>query len=207
MRDSHESGWSGQTGRGFRVKVNLPTFKDKKAKDTVTYHSWHWDVSVFCCSGWDDWHLLPYVFRSLQGFLGDLARSLGKDATMGDVLQLLDEHYSIVMTFNTLSKELYSLKQGRGENMAEFRVHLSQQAQILQTDYPSRIQQEHVKEVKWDHFYEGLSPKYWQMMAHKVNGENPVTYLKLLLAAWKLERWVEARNPLLLKTTTTRVWM
>ena len=40
------------------------------------------------------------------------------------------------------------------------------------------------------------------MLAHKVNGENPVTYSKLLLATWKLERWAEAIDPLLLKTTT-----
>ena len=51
------------------VKVNFSTFKDEKAKDTVTYHSWHWDMSVFHPSGWDDQQLLPYVFRSLQGFL------------------------------------------------------------------------------------------------------------------------------------------
>ena len=71
-------------------------------------------------------------------------------------------------------------------------------------EYPSRIQQDHVGEVKWDHFYEGHSPKYWQMSAHNVHGENPVTYCKLLLAAWKLERWVKARDPLLPKSTTTR---
>ena len=52
-------------------------------------------------------------------------RSLGEDATLGDVLQMLDEHYGIVMTFNTLSKEIYSSRQGMGENVAEFRVHLS----------------------------------------------------------------------------------
>ena len=40
------------------------------------------------------------------------------------------------------------------------------------------------------------------MLAHKVNGENPVIYSQLLLAAQKLERWVEARDPLLPKTTT-----
>ena len=82
---------------------------------------------MFHHSGWDDCHLLPYVFRSLQGFLGDLARSLGEDATMSYVLQMLDEHYGVVMIFNALSKELYSLKQGMGENVAEFRVCLSQQ--------------------------------------------------------------------------------
>ena len=117
----------------------------------------------------DDHHLLPYVFRSLQGFPGDLARSLGEDATLGDVLQTLDEQYGIVMTFSALSKELYSLKQGMGENVAEFGVHLSQQVQILQMEYPCRIQQKHVEEVKQDCFYKGLSPKYRQRLVHKVN--------------------------------------
>ena len=137
----------------------LPTFKDEKAEDTVTYHSWQWDVSVFCHSSWDEHHLLPYVFRSLQGFLGNLERSLGEDATLGDVLWMLDKHDGIMMTFNTLSKEHYSTKQGMGKNVAEFGVCLSQQVEILQMEYTGRIQQEHVKEVKWDHLYKGLSPK------------------------------------------------
>ena len=140
MRVSQKSSQPGWIGRGFRVKVNLPTFKDEKAKDVMTYHSWHWDVSVFCHSGWDDQHLLPYVFRCSHGFPGDLVRSLGEDATLGDAFQILDKHYGIVMTFDTLSKELYSLKQGLGENMAEFSVHLLQLVQLLQTEYPGRIQ-------------------------------------------------------------------
>ena len=41
------------------------------------------------------------------------------------------------------------------------------------------------------------------MLAHKVNGENPVTYFELFLAAQKLERWMEARDPLLPKSTST----
>ena len=53
-----------------------------------------------------------------------LAQSLGKDATLSDVLQTLDEHYGVVMKFDILSKELYSLKQGLREKVAEFRVHL-----------------------------------------------------------------------------------
>ena len=41
------------------------------------------------------------------------------------------------------------------------------------------------------------------MVAHKVDGEHPVGYSDLLLAAQKLERWEEARDSLLPKTTTT----
>ena len=115
---------------------------------------------IFCQSGWDDQHLLLYIFHSLQGFAGNLARSLGKDATLSDVLQMLDKHYGVVMTFDALSKELYSLKQGSNENVAEFGVCLSQQGQILQLEYLGRIQQEHVEEMKCDHFYDGLNPKY-----------------------------------------------
>ena len=98
------------------------------------------------------------------------------------MLQMLDEHYGFEMMFHTLSKELYSLKQGLGEKVAEFEVHLSQQVEILQSEYPGRIWPEHMEEMKYDCFYEGLNPEYQHMLAHKVDGENPVGYSNLLLA-------------------------
>ena len=64
-RGSREGNRPVWAGRGLRVKVNLLIFKDEKTKDAVTYHSWQWDMVIFHCSGWDDQHLLPYVFRSL----------------------------------------------------------------------------------------------------------------------------------------------
>ena len=60
-----------------------------------------------------------------------------------------------------------------------------------------------MEHVKQNYFYKGLSPEYQWMLAHKVNGENPVTYSELLLTAQKLERLVDARDPLLSKTPTT----
>ena len=202
-RGSGGSNWAGRAGRRLRVNVILLIFKDEKTKDTVTYYSWWWGVAIFCCSGLDDWHLLPDIFWSLHGFPGDLDRSLGEDATLTNILQTLDVHYGVVMTFNTLSKELYSLKQGSRENVSEFRVCLLQQVQILQSEYLGRIQQEHVEEMKWDHFYKGLNPEYRHMLAHKVDSKHPTSYSDFLLAVKKLERWAETRDPLLPKTTMT----
>ena len=188
---SRESNWARRAGRGMRIKVNLLIFKDEKTKDTVTYHSWRWDIAIFHCSGWDNQHLLPYIFWSLKGFPGDLARSLGKDATLTSVLQTLDKHYGMVMTFNALSKELTSFRQGSGENMVEFGVHLSQQVWIFQSEYPGRIQQEQVEEMEWDHFYKGLNPKYWHMLAHKVDAKHP-----LATQSWSLPRsWKDGQKP------------
>ena len=66
-------------------------------------------------------------------------RSLGEDATLGDILQTLNEQYCVVMTFDTLSKELSSLRQETGENVDEFGVCLSQQLQIIKTEYPGHL--------------------------------------------------------------------
>ena len=129
------------------MKVNLKTFKDEKTNDAVTYHLWWWDIAFLHHSSWHDQHLLPYVFQSLQVFPRDLAWILGEDASLTDIFQTLDEHYGMVMMFDALSKELYSLKQGSRENLAEFGVWLLQQAQILQLEYLGRIQQEHVVEM------------------------------------------------------------
>ena len=95
-------------------------------------------MAIFHHSGWDNQHLLQYIFWSLHRFPGDLARSLGKDATLTNTLQTLDEHYGMVMMSNALSKELYSLNQGSGKNVAEFGVCLSQQVQILQVEVPRK---------------------------------------------------------------------
>ena len=108
-REGNGAGWA---GRGLRVKVNLPIIKDEKTKDAVTYHLWQWDVVILHQLDWNNPNLMLYIFWSLQGFLGDLARSLGWDTTLTNILQMLDEHYEVVMMFNTLGKELYSLKQG-----------------------------------------------------------------------------------------------
>ena len=169
----------------------------------MTYCSWWWDVAIFLHSGWDDQYLLPYIFRLLEGFPGDLARSLDKDATLTDVLQTLDEHYGVVMIFNTLSKELYSLKQTSGENVAEFGMHLSQRSR-----YSSQSIQEGSKRSMWRRWNEaismrGLNLRFRCMSAHKVDGDDLISYSDLLPAAWKLERWNETRDPLLQKTTTT----
>ena len=97
MRVSGECNQPVQPGKGIKVKVNLLIFKDEKTKDAVTYCSWQWDIAIFCCSGWNNQHLLPYVFHSLQWFPGDLARRLGEDPTLNDILQMWDEHYAIVI--------------------------------------------------------------------------------------------------------------
>ena len=91
------------------MKINLPVFKDKDAKDVVTYQSWRWDLTVYQHAGCRDRTLLPYAIRSLQGYPGELVQSSGTDITLDDVLTILDEHYSNVKALDALNQELFQL--------------------------------------------------------------------------------------------------
>ena len=94
------------------MKINLPVFKDEDMKDAVTYQSWHWDLTVYNCTGCQDCTLLPYAICSLQGYPGELLRNLGTDITLDDVLTILDEHYNNVKALDALNQELFQAMHG-----------------------------------------------------------------------------------------------
>ena len=78
------------------MKINLPLFKDKDAKDAETYQSWRWDLTGYHCAGCQDHMLLPYTIQSLQGYPGELVQSSRMDKTWDNVLTILDKHYNNV---------------------------------------------------------------------------------------------------------------
>ena len=89
------------------MKINLLVFKDKDTKDAIMNQSWHWDLTVYHCTGCQDHTLLPYVICSLQGYLGELVRSSGMDVMVDDVLIILNEHYNNVKALDALNQELF----------------------------------------------------------------------------------------------------
>ena len=64
--DRSDGSWCSQQERQHQkdrahMKINLPVFKDKDAKDMVTYQSWRWDLMVYQHAGCRDHTLLPYA--------------------------------------------------------------------------------------------------------------------------------------------------
>ena len=95
---------------------------------------------------------------------------------------MLDEHYRVVVMFDTLSKELYMVCQGYQEGVSKYGVQLAWYVQIIQTEFARCIRDEHLEGAKQDHFYEGLKEEYQVMLAHKMEDEHPATCAKLLKA-------------------------
>ena len=112
-----------KTGDGR--KNNLHIFKDEYVKDTVTYQSGRWDLTVYRCAVCRDHTLLPYAIRSLQGYPSKLVWSSGTDIPLNEVLTILDEHYNNVKELDSLNQELFQMRMADKETVLDWGVHLS----------------------------------------------------------------------------------
>ena len=123
--DRSDGSWHPWQGRwhqedGAHMKINLPVFKDKDAKDTVSYQSWRWDLTVYWCAGCRDCTLLPYAIRSLGGYPGELVQSSSTDISLDDVLTILDEHYNNEKALDALNQELFQLWMADKETVSDW---------------------------------------------------------------------------------------
>ena len=173
---SRHSRWGRWHREETCMKINLPLFEDKDAKDAVTYRSWRWDLTVYQHAGCRDHTLLPYAIRSLQGYLGELVWSSGTDITFDDVLRILDEHYNNVKALDMLNQELFQLWMADKETVSDWEVCLSRHLQILVASFPDHFPWNRVVELKRDHFYSGLPKQLKVMVAYLKAGPQVRTY-------------------------------
>ena len=145
------------------MKINLPVFKDKDAKDAVSYQSWRWDLTMYQCAGCRDCTLLPYTIRSLQGYPGELVWSSGTDITLDDVLTILNEHCNNVKVLDVLNQELVQLQMADKETILDW--GLSRHLQVLAASFSDHFPPDHEAELKRDHFYGGPPKQLKAMVA------------------------------------------
>ena len=126
------------------MKINLPVCKDKDTKDVVTYQNWRWDLTVYPHVGCQNFTLLPYAVRSLQGYPGELVQSSSTDITLDDVLTILDEHYNNLKVSDALNQELFQLQMADKETVSDWGICLLRHLQVLAASFP-----DHFLPIEW----------------------------------------------------------
>ena len=164
------------------MKINLPVFKDEDKKDAVTYQSWHWDKMVYHQAGYQDHTLLFYVICSLEGYQGQLVRSLGTDINLDGMIAVLDEHYNNVKALDALNQEPFQPWMANKEMVSDWGVCLLRHLQILVASFLERFPPDHIAELKWDCFYGGLPKQLKAMVAYLKATANEKTYSDYLWA-------------------------
>ena len=185
------------------MMIDFPVFKDRDAKDAVTYQSWRWDLMVYQCTGFEDHTLLPYAIRSLQGYPGELVWSSSMDVTLDDVLTILDKHYNNVKALDTLNQELFQLRMVDKETVLDWGICLLRHLQVLAASFPDHLPPDHVAELKRDCFY-GRLPKQLKAMVACLKASLQVrTYSDYLRAAHEAEKEDSIELPQGLRAQTT----
>ena len=180
--------WEMTLRRWGPMKINLPVFKDKDAKDAVTYQSWRWGLTVYQHAGCTDCTLLPYAIWSLQGYPGEIVQSSGMDITLDDVLTILDEHYNNMKALDALNQELFQLRMVDKETVLDWGVCLSRHLQVLAASFPDCFPPHRVAELKRDCFYGRLPKCLKVMVAYLKAGPQVRTYSDYLRAAQVVEK-------------------
>ena len=78
------------------MKINLPTSRLKTRSMPSPIKAGIGDIMVYHQAGCKDHPFLPYIICFLQGYLGELVRSLGTNITLDGTITVLDEHYNNV---------------------------------------------------------------------------------------------------------------
>ena len=158
------------------MKISLPVFKDDDMKDAISCQSWHWDLTVYHQAGCWDCTLLPYAIHSLQGYLGELVRSVGTNITLDYVFAILDEHYNNVNAQDAFNWELFQLQMGKKETVSDWEYVCWGISKFLWCHFQKCFPQDHVTELKLDHFYGGLPKRIKVMVAYLKASANEKTY-------------------------------
>ena len=146
------------------------------------------DLTVYCCAGC--WHctLLPYTIQSLQGYPGELVRSLGTDITLDDVLTILDEHYNNINVLDVLNQELFQLQIPDKETVSDWGIHLLRHLQVLAALFQECFPPDCVAELKCHHFCGRLLKWLKAMVAYLKASPQEKTYSDYLWATREAEK-------------------
>ena len=118
-----------QGNRNF-TPIHLPKISlfsgDHKAKPgEISFDSWKYEVSCLLREGtYPTASIAPAVRRSLRGEAGEIARFLGPQATIEEIIKKLDQVYGTVESGAVLLQQVYLCKQEANESASTYGLRL-----------------------------------------------------------------------------------
>ena len=111
-----------------------------------------------------------------------MARSLGMDVNLDEILECLDNYYSNVLTYHGLSREMYTLKQQKSEDVSSFGVRVNKVIALIADMFPEKMPPAEKRDRILDAFYEGLVDEFKTNLAY-LKAKPDINYQTMLKAA------------------------
>ena len=184
-------------------KIDLPIFKNEDAKDGITYMAWRHDVRLYRMQGVPDRVLLPRVYRSLQGPPGDLARGLGLNVSLPEMIEYLDQYYGNSLGYDQLMGGLYTMVWKDGESVEDLATRLDRHLILCAGSYPDLFPPETIRTMKRDRFFDLMTGIYKSRMSHLMKPGAKADFGELLQFARHTQTAEQAKQRAIAATKTT----
>ena len=176
------------------TKMKIPSFNGISTGNGCSYRLWRSAIFRWKRANYSDDQILAEAFSTLKGEPAELVQDLGEDATLDEMMEVLDGHYGNVLDYDALNSELYTMKQAFSESVTAFGVRVSTCVKMMAAEYPARMPAHTVPTTKRDRFYGGLRPVYKNALAY-LREKRGVTYEKVLSKAREIEISRNLRDP------------
>ena len=130
-----------------------------------------------------------WITRSLRGPPAELIRSMGAAASVTAILQAMEEKYGAVAPLDVMMKKLFSLNQGKTENVTNFAIRLESTLANIQRDHPMQVNKIQMDASQRDSLFHGLKKVYRDSLRYFYDTGAP--YQAILTAARKAEAEAE----------------
>ena len=176
------------------MKINLSVFKDEDAKDTITYQSWCWDLTVYHCTRCWDHTLLPYTIHSLQSNLGELSEKFRDRHHPGWHTYHIGQALQQCQGPRCLEPEALPATHGWKRDKYQTGGASVKTPPGSHGIIPRMLPPDNIAKLKCDHFYSGLHKQLKAMVVYLKASTNKKTYSDYLWTAREAEK-EEAMEP------------
>ena len=129
--------------------------EDPPNKNEKTYEQWIFDVKTIRPS-YPERLLKEAIFGFLKGNAADIARGLGPDTTVDQVLELLDSIFGRKTNSDVLMQDFYRIVQEPKEKVSTFGIRLEVALDRIMVFHPESLTKDEAAKKLKDRFYYGV---------------------------------------------------
>ena len=139
-------------------RISLSSREDPPNKNEKTYEQWIFDVKNIRPS-YPKGLLKEAIFGDLKDHIVDIARGLGPDTSVDQVLDLLDSIFGRKINPDALMQDLYRIVQEPKEKVSYFRIRLKVALDKIMVFHPDSLTKDEAPKKPKDRFYYGVREK------------------------------------------------
>ena len=171
-RDRRRGGRGGRE-KSNRGKMSLPIFRDSTKDDAISYNDWRCEVDALILRGHPEKKIKLAVLDALEGRPKRAAQVADTDhkgrvgkGKLQKVLAVLEDAYGRSVTYQSLIRELCSIRQKRGETPKAYYERLTTIVLLIRERHGDRIKVKELDSTAKDCFYSGLHEQYQPLVVH-----------------------------------------